>query len=347
MTNEHDRAAKTLLLPFETGVLEPSSGNWLFLNAVPVPALLDLFGADRLTCEQPDRAAFRSLEAKGLKAAPFAAELAQDYDGALVLLGKHRRLNEAWIARASRMVKPGTPIAVSGDKSLGIASARKWAGKRIEIGGSQSKHHAQVFWFSADAAAFSDVDLPVTEPGAGFSAAPGMFSADRVDPGSALLATHVDRRIAGRVADFGAGWGYLSAAILQKAQAASIDMIDTHAPSLQMARQNLMSLAEETGKAASVAVASHWLDLTAEPAPSQYDWIVMNPPFHRARHAEPELGQQFLLAAAKALKPQGCLLMVANRTLPYERVLDATFGRWQPIDDRDGYKIIEAARPKR
>ena len=51
----------------------------------------------------------------------------------------------------------------------------------------------------------------------------------------------------------------------------------------------------------------------------------MNPPFHRGRAAEPEIGAGMIRAAAKALKPGGRLFMVANRQLPYETVLAAVF----------------------
>ena len=43
----------------------------------------------------------------------------------------------------------------------------------------------------------------------------GIFSADHIDPGSALLAEHLPKNLRGRVADLGAGWGFLSRAALE------------------------------------------------------------------------------------------------------------------------------------
>ena len=55
------------------------------------------------------------------------------------------------------------------------------------------------------------------------------------------------------------------------------------------------------------------------------DAVVMNPPFHTGRTAEPGLGQAFITAAARLLAPQGQLWMVANRHLPYETALGGQF----------------------
>ena len=70
----------------------------------------------------------------------------------------------------------------------------------------------------------------------------------------------------------------------------------------------------------------------------------MNPPFHRSRAAEPEIGAGMIRAAAKALKPGGRLFMVANRQLPYEPVLSAAFASHAELA-RDGmFKVFVARR---
>ena len=79
------------------------------------------------------------------------------------------------------------------------------------------------------------------------------------------------------------------------------------------------------GISQSIARNFFWIDLLSEPVERRYDAIVMNPPFHRSRAAEPEIGAGMIRAAAKALKPGGRLFMVANRQLPYEPILSAAF----------------------
>jgi 16S rRNA (guanine1207-N2)-methyltransferase len=73
--------------------------------------------------------------------------------------------------------------------------------------------------------------------------------------------------------------------------------------------------------------------------------IVTNPPFHVQQRAErPDIGRQFIAVAAQALRPGGCLWLVANRHLPYEAVLDSSFGRVRTVTQQDGFKIIEAVK---
>ena len=50
----------------------------------------------------------------------------------------------------------------------------------------------------------------------GFTTVPGVFSADAPDRGSVLLAAALPAKLPARVADLGAGWGYLSRAILAR-----------------------------------------------------------------------------------------------------------------------------------
>lgn len=337
-----DRAAGTLALPFARDALPAPTGRWVFLNAAADETLAVLFADAELVCEQPERPAFLALERAGLAVTPAIEDApAGRFDGAIVLLGRHRRLNEARIARAARLVCTGAPVLVAGDKTAGAASARKWVKGRLDVSGALSKHHAQLFWFAAEPAAFGDVVLARTEPASGMAAAPGMFSADGIDAGSALLARSIDVRVAGTVADLGAGWGFLSARVLQAGRPSALTLVEAYKPALEAALDNVAPLA------GAVPVTGLWHDVTAEPLPGPFDWIVMNPPFHTGRAGEPELGRRFIEAAADALAPRGRLLMVANRQLPYERTLAGRFAEMRVLAEADGYKVIEAGGVRR
>ena len=334
-------AADTLFLPFASGDIDlPGEGRrFAFLNAAVPQAMPGDALQAALVCEQGFRPQFLALQRAGFSAVPELDAGANTFAGALVLAGKHRGENHAMIARACRLVEPGGTIAVAGDKTLGIASLRKWAGDRVEISGSLAKHHATVFWFAAPAPdAFADsAETPALAEGR-FETAPGMFSHARPDPGSEFLAGFVDARIAGAVADFGCGWGYLSAHVLEKGHPESLALFEAHYPSLKTAKRNLAPIADD------VPVEAHWLDLTSEPVERRFDWIVMNPPFHAGRASEPDIGKAFIAAASKALVPGGRLLMVANRKLPYEQVLARAFRRVEEKAVEAGYKVIEAVR---
>ena len=164
-----------------------------------------------------------------------------------------------------------------------------------------------------------------------------MFSFDRVDAGSKLLVDNLPGDLRGNVADFCAGWGYVAAEVVRAPPAyqRSTSMRPT---SLRWKRQRAISAIQPSVQG------FFWTDLLAEPVERRYDAIVMNPPFHRSRAAEPEIGAGMIRAAAKALKPGGRLFMVANRQLPYEPVLSAVFASHAELA-RDGmFKVFVARR---
>ena len=375
-------ARDTLMLAFDRGLAEmPDAGRpWLFLNAAPLPAGAAEIRAF-LECEQGFRPDFVRLEAAGYKVAARIGEPA-GFAGALILLSRARIMNEAMLERAWNGVAPGGTILVAGANKDGVKSLRKWVSRRAGAGESLVKHHAGVF-----AIARSEGPSPFTPsppPRKGRHAiAPGMFSADGPDEGSQLLAGHFGERIAGRVADFGAGWGYLGTQLLALCPAiARLDSYEADFASLEAARINLAAMrdaapgdedldepdwdldgrealdpddgegepARPTGAQTALAAGSgvefgfHWCDLTLEGPKRAHDWIVMNPPFHAGRAAEPALGIAFIAAAADALNPGGRLLMVANRNLPYEQTLASRFRTFAVLEETGGYKIIKAVR---
>jgi 16S rRNA (guanine1207-N2)-methyltransferase len=75
--------------------------------------------------------------------------------------------------------------------------------------------------------------------------------------------------------------------------------------------------------------------------------VVSNPPFHAARRPDPALGRAFIAAAARLLTPRGRFVMVANRHLPYEAALADAFAAPVVLEERGGYKVVEATRPRR
>jgi 16S rRNA (guanine1207-N2)-methyltransferase len=139
------------------------------------------------------------------------------------------------------------------------------------------------------------------------------------------------------VADFCAGWGFVAAEVAARCPAVSaLDLYEADFEALEAAKLNLA--------AAPQRKEFFWTDLLAEPVERRYDAIVMNPPFHKGRAADPGIGAGMMRAAAKALKPGGRLVMVANRQLPYEAVLKACFASSGEVARDSGFKILSARR---
>lgn len=324
-----------LRLALDKGIAgDPGEGLWRFYNASPIPGL-DENWKQSLVCEQEFRPDYLALEKDGY---PLFNEMQPEMPiaGAVFIIGRDRKWNEYQISRLWNSLDTGTRLIVTGDKNGGIASIRKWFSGHAKIADAMSKYHAVVFWADKQ----SDSDVPVPEIGRQidrYHLAEGMFSADGPDLGSQILASCFDQRIKGKIADLGAGWGYLSAELVKRSPGVTdVALFEASRSALLFAEQNL--------EFSNCSKSFHWIDVTTEFPKKPYDWVIMNPPFHTGRAADPELGKRFIDVAASTLPSGGRLLMVANKNLPYEKTLETRFRRIEKLAEGDGFKVFEATK---
>jgi 16S rRNA (guanine1207-N2)-methyltransferase len=261
------------------------------------------------------------------------------YPLGLVLMTKHKEENFANIARGWNLTEPDGTLVCAGANDDGAASLERHAAKAFGLAGTLSKVHSRVFWLTK-----TDTAPPAYWRGlaglqpvgdSSWLSRPGIFSWDRIDDGSALLAAHLPDDLDGHVADFGCGWGYLARQALAGSPGIRrIDLIDAEHLALDAARANIKDQ----------RATFHWLDFATEPAPAIYDAIICNPPFHTGRAATPALGQRVIEAAACALKPGGRFYVVANRGLPYEPLLKQHFVSFETLADNNKFRVSRAVR---
>ncbi len=341
-TMTEDPQIATLLHPFDTGMLEWPSGTADILCIGFAESLPDGWKVDgEILYVQGFRPGFTNLERAG-QAVMHSLPTGRLFDIALVRLGRHRGQNEAWIAKALRLMKTGGLVLVAGAKTDGVASMRKHLSRAGAEPQYMSKNHGQVLWLEAgeDRLALADQLEPASLPlvDGRYQTAPGMFSAGQIDRGSRLLSDQISCRQNARVADFCAGWGYLSVQFLKRCpDIACLHLYEADFASLQAARANL------AGKA-GCEIDYLWFDLLHDQVDQRYDLIVMNPPFHAGRRAEPEIGRRLIAVAAKALAPRGHLLLVANHQLPYEEIIGECFSSHHMLCEEDGFKVLSAKR---
>jgi len=269
------------------------------------------------------------------------AEITGEFAMSLVEITRSKAETLGLIARAFAATCPGGLVMVDGAKTDGIESSLKHCRGLLPIKGSFAKSHGKLFWMIRPeilpdelAAWQAQADYRVNADG--FITAPGMFSPDKIDPGSALLAAHFDARLRGRVADLGAGWGWLAAQALAFETVSQIDLFEAEATALRAAQLNL-----KDPRAHFI-----WADVPLLPANAEYDQVIANPPFHQGRAAEPAIGIDFIGKAADILKPKGQFWLVANRQLPYEAALQICFGHVKPLQETPHFKIFLATKPR-
>ena len=256
---------------------------------------------------------------------------------ALVQIVKSKPRSLAMVAQAYDALLPGGLLLVDGQKVEGIESILKALRSKLPEVGAMSKAHGKLLWARKSDCDLSGWELKAQEVEGGYTTIPGVFSADGPDPGSELLVALVPE-LKGHVADFGSGWGYMAGELLKEQETiASIDMVEADRSAVTCAEANVGD-----------PRARHiWGDVTTHAPDRPYDAIICNPPFHAGREADPDLGRAFIAAAARNLTPRGKFYMVANRHLPYEAALKSHFGTGRMLAEIHGYKLYEAAKPKR
>jgi len=163
---------------------------------------------------------------------------------------------------------------------------------------------------------------------------PGVFSWDRLDPGTDLLLKTLPPLV-GEGADFGCGIGWLSRAALSSATVTKLSLIDLDRRAVDAACRNI-----DDPRASMI-----WDDVRqAVTQLSGLDFVITNPPFHETGGEDRSLGQAFIRLSATTLRKGGTLWIVANRHLPYEVILAEHFSKVRLAGETNGYKVYEARK---
>jgi 16S rRNA (guanine1207-N2)-methyltransferase len=308
--------------------------NLTVINAKPNVPYGSFTSAD-LALVQPFATFFDELVGFGYKV---FAEMTQNTDVSIVHIPKSKIEGFGSIANAIKMTN--NHVIVDGNKKDGIDSYLKKINKLTEILNISIKNHGKAFSF--DPKQINEHILIEWETNAeiqknsdNFFTAEGMFSSKMIDKGSYQLAAFFKNMLKGRVADLGAGWGWLSFEAL-KQNIDKIDLFEGFYPSMQSAKLNIND----------PRATFFWIDVLKISAKKQYDIVIMNPPFHLGQASDPSLGNNFIKKAAEILNRNGTLLMVANRQLPYEKNISKLFKSVTINHVQSGFKIIQAKKPK-
>lgn len=297
---------------------------------------LDHFDPARTQVVQGFYPDHQALKAQGHAVATSASG---DFATAVVFLPRARAEARARIALAVAHLPPGAALWVDGQKTDGVDAVLKELRGLAPVDSVQSRAHGKIFrvtlpepgWLPGDWAARDHEAAP------GMVTRPGVFSADGPDPASQALAAALPEKLPTRIVDLGAGWGWLSAQILAHPGVETLHLVEADATALDCARRNVTD----------PRARFHWADALDFRLSEPVNGVIMNPPFHEGRVADPRIGAGFIRAAAGLLTGAGRLWMVANRHLPYEQALRECFADVSELGGDTRFKILTASGARR
>ncbi len=242
------------------------------------------------------------------------------------------------LALGLRALKPGGILTAMAPKDKGGARlGKELAGFSCPVEEASRRHQRICVCRKSEGVsgleAAIDAGAPRSLPALGLWTQPGVFSWDRIDPGTAVLLSALPP-LAGRGADLGCGVGVLALEVLTSPAVTGLDLVDLDGRAVRAASRNVQDPRARL----------HWADARTSPDLEGLDFVVCNPPFHDGGAEDRALGQAFVRRARALLKTGGVLWMVANRHLPYEAVLEESFARVTRRAEAGGFKVYEARR---
>ncbi|MDX8387746.1 MAG: methyltransferase [Ghiorsea sp.] len=310
-----------------------------FIHAFAHPLLTELNQAVAdLDIEQSFKPAIDELKQLGLS----TNKLSGSYDLILLIPSKDKLQSLGWMATAFAHLVDGGKLLLACENQYGAKSYDSALKKIAGISVSNSKSKCRLCSAKKTSAldiglqqAWIEAALPKRLDSHGLWAQAGLFSWKSADVGSKLLLEHLPE-MEGEGLDLCCGYGLLSHSILHKsANIKQLHMFEAESLALDCAKKNVKAFEQ---------VSFYHLDATKDSLPKHLDWIVCNPPFHTGQSRDVELGQTIVTCACEALKYNGNLYVVANRQLPYEKILKAQLREVEIIAVGNGFKVIRGRK---
>lgn len=188
------------------------------------------------------------------------------------------------------------------------------------------------------AAAERTVTLAVAGRQLRLTASAGVFSASRVDPGTAVLLRKAPLpRRGGTFLDLGCGYGPISAALASSAPDATVYAVDVNARALELVAAN----------ARAVGAGDRIVPVRPDGVPAEvtFDELWSNPPI---RVGKPAL-HAMLTRWLPRLVPGGTAYLVVARNLGADSLHDWLAGEGWPTDrlaSQKGYRVLAVRRPE-
>jgi 16S rRNA (guanine1207-N2)-methyltransferase len=264
-------------------------------------------------------------------------------------LPRGRLVQEELIQGAAWVLRPGGRFYLVANKRSGVKGAIAYARALFgQCGVVRQKKGYHV------ALAVRPADLQLSPPTDGYVtrtvilndvettvvSKPGVFAWDRVDAGTAALVGAMEIETGDRVLDLGCGAGLAGLAAARRASEGRVVLADADARAVESARRTLEANGIANVEALLSDCGSAVLDRRFDTG--RFDRVITNPPFHQGVGVDYDVACQFVRDAARVLRREGHLFLIANRFLRYGDLIRETFGNVTTAYADNRYHVLTA-----
>lgn len=274
------------------------------------------------------------------------------FDVVVMRIPKGRKLARRWLVKAHYTLRAGGYLYLAGANQHGIQSVIKDAaalfGNSTNLGYKKGNRIAQLekipsksndpAWSCEPGIAPNTwYKFPLELPGRSLflHSLPGIFSYHKLDEGTRLLLANLEVPDQAMVLDLGCGYGIIGL-MAAMSGANQVDLVDVNLLAVAAAHKNL-----EYHQINNARIFPS--DGTSAVADQRYHLIATNPPFHTGKDVNYIVANAFIAQARQVLIPGGRFLLVSNKFIRYDKLMEKTFDTVERIAETNKYHLLAAS----
>jgi 16S rRNA (guanine1207-N2)-methyltransferase len=269
-------------------------------------------------------------------------------------LPKGRKSAQRWLIEAFNLLSQGGALYLAGAKDWGVQTAIKDAeeifgegnilaykkGNRIVRFHKKQDRLPENGWWRVPGIApgtWHEFQAETPHGHIAMRSLPGIFSYDRLDEGTANLLPYLHATPQDRVLDLGCGYGIVGL-VAALSGAAHVDLVDENLLAVASAQENL-SLHQIS------EVDVYPSDVLSAVEDRKYSLIATNPPFHSGKAVDYRAAQAFIEQSWQALENSGRFVLVSNRFIRYDRLMEKIYPRVEVKFQTNRYLVLQGEKP--